>query len=263
MRQIGRMCANCNYSKQNDMCFSRCFQMISECIVATRPYLPPLLKEKRSKARRVFRCFLRLGRLKLTLECQQRRNTWNGLPGPIQITSGRNLRLHGSLVNSLGTCQQLWKCQAPFLDMGTCSASIRQRFKLEPLGDGIFLFRSWKLCRITPWFYSSSYNVFFTISRMICGKPRVYNRGLVLARLQMQLQDVGPLKLPWSDCMLGPGQKVTASWLKCTLYTCQIMPTYEPEKNHRSGLFLELVRYFYPFFFSGYLSTRIQCMNWM
>lgn len=59
--------------------------------------------------------------------------------------------------------------EAPFLDMGTCSASIRpKRFKLE-----------------------------------------VYNRGLVLARLQMHLQDVGPLKLPWSDCMLGPGQKVT------------------------------------------------------
>ena len=90
---------------------------------------------------------------------------------------------------------------------------------------------------------------------MICGKPRVYNRGLVLARLQMQLQDVGPLKLPWSDCMLGPGQKVTASWLKCTLYTCQLMNL---KKKHRSGLFLELVRYFYPFFFSGYLSTRIQ-----
>jgi hypothetical protein len=49
--------------------------------------------------------------------------------------------------------------------------------------------------------------------------PRVYNRGLVLARLQMELQDTGPLKVPWRDCMLGPGQKVTASWRRAALYS--------------------------------------------
>ena len=70
-----------------------------------------------------------------------------------------------------------------------------------------------KLCRNRAETCCAAFTMCFsTISQMICGKPRVYNRGLVLARLQMQLQDVGPLKLPWSDCMLGPGQKVTASW---------------------------------------------------
>ena len=49
--------------------------------------------------------------------------------------------------------------------------------------------------------------------------PRVYNRGLVLARLQMELQDAGPLKVPWRDCMLGPGQKVTASWRRAAMYS--------------------------------------------
>lgn len=43
--------------------------------------------------------------------------------------------------------------------------------------------------------------------------PRVYNRGLVLARLQMELLGTGPLRAPWHDCMLGPGQRVTAAWL--------------------------------------------------
>lgn len=79
-----------------------------------------------------------------------------------------------------------------------------------------FLFQSSKLCRNPQkrvvQLLQRVFMCFSTISRMICGKPRVYNRGLVLARLQMHLQDVGPLKLPWSDCMLGPGQKVTASW---------------------------------------------------
>lgn len=110
MRQVGHMCATCNSSNQNDMFFHGASSF-------------------------------RLGRSKLTLECQPRRNTWNALPGPIQITSGRSLRLHGSVVNSLGRWQQLWNDQAPFLDMGTCSASIRpKRFKLEPLGDGLFSF---------------------------------------------------------------------------------------------------------------------------
>ncbi|CAK9105010.1 unnamed protein product [Durusdinium trenchii] len=40
-------------------------------------------------------------------------------------------------------------------------------------------------------------------------KLEVYNRGLVLARLQMELLGTGPLRAPWHDCMLGPGQRVT------------------------------------------------------
>lgn len=40
-------------------------------------------------------------------------------------------------------------------------------------------------------------------------KLDVYNRGLVLARLQMELLGTGPLRAPWHDCMLGPGQRVT------------------------------------------------------
>ena len=42
-------------------------------------------------------------------------------------------------------------------------------------------------------------------------KVEVYNRGLVLARISMEVMDLEPLRVPWKDCLLGPGQKVTAA----------------------------------------------------
>ena len=45
-------------------------------------------------------------------------------------------------------------------------------------------------------------------------KVEVYNRGLVLARISMEVMDLEPLRVPWKDCLLGPGQKVTAArWM--------------------------------------------------
>ncbi|CAE7386016.1 unnamed protein product [Symbiodinium natans] len=40
-------------------------------------------------------------------------------------------------------------------------------------------------------------------------KMQIFNRGLVLAKLRLQLSNTGPLRLPWKDCMVGPGQHVT------------------------------------------------------
>ena len=45
-------------------------------------------------------------------------------------------------------------------------------------------------------------------------KLEVYNRGLVLARISMEVIDLEPLRVPWKDCLLGPGQKVTAAGCK-------------------------------------------------
>ncbi|CAJ1356166.1 unnamed protein product, partial [Effrenium voratum] len=40
-------------------------------------------------------------------------------------------------------------------------------------------------------------------------KMEIYNRGLVLARIQLETASLGPLSVPWADCMLGPGRNVT------------------------------------------------------
>ncbi|CAE7279844.1 PPR4 [Symbiodinium sp. CCMP2456] len=39
-------------------------------------------------------------------------------------------------------------------------------------------------------------------------KLQIINRALVLAKLSIQLSNTGPLRLPWKDCMVGPGQHV-------------------------------------------------------
>ena len=46
---------------------------------------------------------------------------------------------------------------------------------------------------------------------------RIFNRGLVLAKLRLQLSNTGPLRLPWKDCMVGPGQHVTVTRMRLEL----------------------------------------------
>lgn len=112
MRQVGHMCATCNSSNQNDMFFHGASVF-------------PSGWDARNWLWNASRAEI-LG----TLYLVQSRSHLGGVWGST-----------GSVVNSLGRWQQLWNDQAPFLDMGTCSASIRpKRFKLEPLGDGLFSF---------------------------------------------------------------------------------------------------------------------------
>lgn len=133
--------------------------------------------------------------------------------------------------------------------------SVRNVSSLSHLVMVFFLLeKASKLCRNRAETCCAAFTMCFsTISQMICGKPRVYNRGLVLARLQMQLQDVGPLKLPWSDCMLGPGQKVTASWF----FNIVNLWTWNATCHNCHGATVGILSYFILSFW-GYLSTRIQ-----